>query len=323
MKLVKLLSAAVAGVAMMASAHAADYPSKNLTVVVPFPPGGASDLTARLVTNEMQKTFGQPIVVENKAGANGSIGAAQVAQSPADGHSILVGSIGVYAINAALYPSLPYDPAKSFDLLTVAVRTPNVLVASPSFKANSVKELIDLMKAEPDKVTFASSGTGSSDHLTAALFMQKAGVKGVHVPYKGGGPAQTDLMGGHVDVSFQNLGAVSKHIKAGKMKLLAITADKRDAGFADTPTMKESGVTGVEVYSWQAIAAPKGLPADVKNKLHTALVAAINAPEVKGKFTDMGFEVVANTPEQFTAFNDQEIARWKAVVAEGKITPDK
>ncbi|MBM6581918.1 tripartite tricarboxylate transporter substrate binding protein [Microvirga sp. BT689] len=323
MTALKLLSAAILGVAISAPALAAGYPEKPVTVVVPFPAGGASDTTARVTTQKMQESLGQPIVVENKPGANGSLGAGQVAKAKPDGYTLIVGSIGVYAINPALYKSLPYDPTKDFDLLTVAVRTPNVLVANPSFPANNVQELVAYLKKNPEKVTFASSGAGSSDHLTAALFWQKTGTTGVHVPYKGGAPAITDLIGGHAEVSFQNLGAVSNHIKAGKLKLLAITSDKRNSAFPDTPTMKEAGVEGVEVYSWQAVAAPKGLPADVKGKLEQSLTAALNSPDVKGKFSDIGFEVVASTSGQFSEFLGQEINRWKNVVETGKITADQ
>jgi tripartite-type tricarboxylate transporter receptor subunit TctC len=319
----KLLFAAALNLAIAAASYAAEYPAKPVTVIVPFPPGGASDATARLTTQKMQESFGQAIVVENKAGANGAIGAGQVARAKPDGYTLLVGSIGVFAINPALYKDLAYDPTKNFDLLTVAVRTPNVLVASPKFPSKSVQELITHLKQNPEKVTFASSGAGSSDHLTAALFWQRTGTTGLHVPYKGGSPAHTDLMGGHVDLSFQNLGAVANYIKAGKMKLLAVTSEKRVESFPDAPTMKESGVEGLEVYSWQAFAGPKGLPGDVKSRLEKSLSAALNAPELKNKFNEMGFEVVANTSGEFSEFLAAEIGRWKAVIEAGKITPDQ
>jgi len=323
MKTLKLLSAAVLSVAIHAPAFAAGYPEKPVTVIVPFPPGGATDTTARVTTQKMQQSFGQPIVVENKPGANGGIGAGQVARAKPDGYTLLVGSIGVYAINPALYKDLAYNPVKDFDLLTVAVRTPNALVTNPKFPAKDVQELIAYLKKNPGTVSFASSGAGSSDHLTAALFWQKTGTTGLHVPYKGGAPAQTDLMGGHADVSFQNLGAVANYIKSGKMKLLAVTGDNRVAAFPDTPTLKEAGVEGLEVYSWQAFAAPKGLPADVKSKLEQSLTLALNAPDVRSKFSDIGFEVVANTSAQFSEFLNQELSRWKTVVETGKITPEQ
>ncbi|CAO3452888.1 Bug family tripartite tricarboxylate transporter substrate binding protein [Azospirillum largimobile] len=301
----------------------AEYPDKALTMIVPFPPGGASDTTARLIGPKLTEAVGQPVVVENRPGANGSIGAAQIAQAKPDGYSLLVASIGVYAINPVLYKGLKYDPRKNFDLLTVAVRTPNALVATPNLPVNTVADLIAHLKKNPEKVTFASSGTGSSDHLTAALFWQQTGTTGLHVPYKGGGPAITDLIGGHAEVSFQNLGAVAGHIKAGKLKLLALTSDKRIPSFPDTPTMAEAGVPGIEVYSWQAVAAPAGLPKEVKAKLESGLTGALAAPDVKGRFEEAGFEVVGTGSAKFSQFLDAELARWKSVVETGNITPDQ
>jgi len=205
-------------------------------------------------------------------------------------------------------------------LLSVVVRTPNVLVTSPEFPAKNVAELIAYLKKNPNKVTFASSGVGSSDHLTAALFWQKTGTTGIHVPYKGGAPAISDLMGGHADVSFQNLGAVAQQIKGGKLKALAVTSDKRADALPDVPTIAEAGVADLVVYSWQAAAAPKGLPAEVRAKLETELNAAANAPDVKKQFTDLGFDVVATTGAQFADFLKAEVDRWKTVVETGKIT---
>lgn len=300
-------------------AAAQSYPTRPVAVVVPFPPGGASDSTARLMAPKMQEALGQPVVIDNRPGANGATGAAHVKGATADGYTLLVGSIGVFAINPALTPALSYQPKSDFDLLTVAVRTPNILVTSPNFPASNVKELVAYLKANPDKVTFASSGIGSSDHLTAALFWQKSGTTGIHVPYKGGGPAHADLMAGHADISFQNLGAVASYIKAGKLKALAVTADARHPLFPDVPTMTEAGVDGLDVYSWQAAAAPKGLPADVKAKVVKAAAQSLADPAVKAKFNDMGFEVVASSPEEFAAFQKAEEERWRTVITEGKI----
>lgn len=319
MSRLKIASLAVLAALAAAPAFAGPYPERNVTIVVPFPPGGASDSTARFMAPKMQEALGQPVVIDNRPGANGGAGAAHVKNEKADGYTLLVGSIGVYAINPALYPRLGYEPGKDFDLLTVAVRTPNVLVANPGFPANSVAELIDYLKKNPDTVTFASSGTGSSDHLTAALFWQKSGTTGIHVPYKGGGPAIADLIGGHADVSFQNLGAVTAHIKAGKLKVLGVTASRRHPVFPEVPTMKEAGVDGLEVYSWQAAAAPKGLPADVRGKLLQSLNAALSDPATRAKFNELGFEVVADTPEEFARFQAAEEARWREVVKAGDI----
>jgi tripartite-type tricarboxylate transporter receptor subunit TctC len=241
---------------------------------------------------------------------------------PADGYTLLVGSIGVFAINPALYKDLRYDPQKDFDLLSVVVRTPNVLVANPDFPANNVRELIAYLNKNPGKTTFASSGTGSSDHLTAALFWQKTGTTGIHVPYRGGGPAINDLIAGHANVSFQNLGAIAEQVKAGRLKALAVTSDKRVPIMPDVPTMAEAGVKDLEVYSWQAAAAPKGLPAAIKAKLETEFAASANSPDVKAKFEAVGFDVVANNGEEFAKFLADEIARWKSVIETGKITAE-
>jgi tripartite-type tricarboxylate transporter receptor subunit TctC len=300
----------------------AQYPDKSVTVIVPFPPGGASDVTARLVSPKLSERLGQTVVIDNKAGANGAIGAAALKQAKPDGYTILIGSIGVFGINPALFKDLRYDPLKDFDLLSVLVRTPNVLVANPGFPANTVAELLEYLKKNPDKVSFASSGTGSSDHLTAALFLQKTGTTGVHVPYKGGGPAINDLISGHANVSFQNLGAIAPHVRSGKLKALAVTSASRAPALPDVPTIGEAGVKDLEVYSWQAAAAPKGLPPAVKARLEADLVGAATAPDVKAQFEQLGFEVVASTGGQFSTFLTGEIARWKQVIEAGKITVD-
>jgi len=318
----KLLSVLLIGLSFSAAASAAGYPDKPITAVVPFPAGGSTDSIARAIGPKMNQTLGQPLVVENKPGATGAIGAGFVKNAPPDGYTFMVASIGVYAVNPFLQKKLAYDPAKDFDLLTVAVRAPNVLVATPNFPANNLQEFIAYLKKNPGKVTFASSGSGSSDHLTTALFWQKTGTTGVHIPYKGGAPAITDLIGGHADVSFQNLNVVVGHIKTGKLKALAITSDKRAPMLPQVPTLGESGVSGVDVYSWQAAAAPKGLPKDVKAKLQGAIVGALNDPEIKSRLVEQGFEVVANSPEEFARFQQQELARWKQVIEVGKITLD-
>jgi tripartite-type tricarboxylate transporter receptor subunit TctC len=314
------LAAALA--AMAVTPPAAAYPDKPITVVVPFPPGGSSDAIARALSQKMSATLGQPVVIENVAGATGAIGATRVKRAAPDGYTVLVASIGVYATNPFLQKNLQYDPAKDFDLLTVLVRAPNVLVLHPSVPANSVAEFVEYLKKNPDRVSFASSGAGSSDHLTAALFWQRTGTTGLHVPYKGGGPAISDLLAGHALASFQNLNAIAAHVKAGKLKALAITGDRRSPALPDVPTLAEAGVKDVEVYSWQAAAAPKGLPKSVRDKLHAAFVAALNDADVAPKLTAQGFELVGNTPEQFSQFLNQELARWKQVIERGKITID-
>ena len=314
----KFLSMLLVGMALSGAAYA-EYPEKPITAIVPFPPGGSTDAIARAIGPKITQKLGQPFVVENRPGATGAIGAGMLKRAAPDGYTIMVASIGVYAVNPVLQKSLPYDPSKDFDLLTVAVRAPNVLVAPPSFAPNNVAELIAYLKKNPEKVTFASSGAGSSDHLTAALFWQQTKTNGIHVPYKGGAPAITDLLGGHADVSFQNINVVLNHIKAGKLKALAVTGDKRAAALPQVPTLAEAGVKNVDVYSWQAVAAPKGLPVNVKTKLHDAIIGALNDPELKAKLTEQGFEVVANSSEEFVKFQAQELARWRTVIETGKI----
>ena len=240
MKVLSVLAFVLAAFASLSAQ--AQYPDRTVTVIVPFPPGGASDMTARLLTKKFAERVGQSVVVDNRGGANGAIGAVALKQAKPDGYTFLVGSIGVFGINPALFKDLRYNPLEDFDLLSVAVRTPNVLVANPGFPANTVAELVEYLKKNPDKATFASSGTGSSDHLTAALFLQKTGTTGIHVPYKGGGPAISDLISGHANVSFQNLGAIAQHVKSGKLKALGVTSAARAPALPEVPTMAEGGV---------------------------------------------------------------------------------
>ncbi|MFC5462644.1 Bug family tripartite tricarboxylate transporter substrate binding protein [Massilia niabensis] len=317
----KLLLGVLSSMMLMTGAQAA-YPEKTITAIVPFPPGGSTDAIARAVGAKVSARFGQPWIVDNRPGATGAIGANLVRRSPADGYTLMVASIGVYAVNPFLQKGITYSPQRDFDLLTVAVRAPNVLVTRPTMPANTMQELVAHLKKNPGKVSFASSGNGSSDHLTAELFWQKSGTSGLHVPYKGGAPAITDLLGGQTDVSFVNINTALPYIKSGRLKALAVTGDARAAVLPKLPTLAESGIPGVEVYSWQAFAAPKGLPKDVKAKLHGAIVAALNEPDLKSKLVEQGFEMVANTPEQFAQFLAAEQARWKNVIEVGKITND-
>ncbi len=321
MKAAKFMLGLSLGMSVLLGAQAA-YPEKAITVVVPFPPGGSTDAIARAIGPSITARLGQPWIIDNRPGATGAIGASIVKRSAPDGYTVMAASIGVYAMNQWLIKNVSYDPAKDFDLLTVAVRAPNVLVANPKVPVNTVPELISHLKKYPGKLTFASSGNGSSDHLTAELFWQKSGTSGLHVPYKGGAPAMTDLLGGQTEVSFVNINTALPYIRTGKLKVLAITGEQRAAVLPKVPTLTETGVPGVDIYSWQAFAAPKGLPKDVKAKLHGAIVAALNEPAVKTKLIAQGFEVVANTPEQFTQFQLAEQARWKNVIEVGKITAD-
>jgi tripartite-type tricarboxylate transporter receptor subunit TctC len=298
------------------------WPNKPVTLVVPFPPGGSSDTIARSIGAKMQEKLGQPVVIENKGGATGTIGAGQVKRAAPDGYTLLVSSLGPFVIAPHLIKNVPYDAGKDFDLVTVLVQAPNVLVVPAASPLKNVADVIAAMKKTPDKMSFASSGNGSSDHLTAELFWLQTGTTGVHVPYKGGGPAMSDLLGAQVDASFQNINAVVPHVASGKLRALAVTSTQRSSLLPQVPTLAEAGVKDVDVYSWQAVAAPKGLPPEVMTKLHASILAALNDPAVKPKLLELGFEIVGNTPEQFAAFQQRENARWKQLIETRKITAD-
>lgn len=318
----KLLIALTCALSLGAFAQTGNWPEKTVTIVVPFPAGGSTDMVARAMALQMQNKLGQSFIVDNKPGATGTIGAGLVKRAAPDGYTLLLSSLGAFVVTPHLLKSVPYDATKDFDYISVPVQAPNVLVASPAQKAASVAEVIAALKANPGKVSFASSGNGSSDHLSAEVFWQQTGTDGLHVPYKGGAPAINDLLGGQVDFSFQNVNAVLQHIKAGKLRAIAVTGDKRSAVLPDVPTLAEAGVKGAEVYSWQGLAAPKGLPPAVKAKLSAAAIAAVNDPEVKKRMVDQGLEIVASTPAEFTAFQAREWVRWKTLIETRKITAD-
>ncbi|MDQ7744797.1 Bug family tripartite tricarboxylate transporter substrate binding protein [Hydrogenophaga pseudoflava] len=299
------------------------WPDKPITLVVPFPPGGSTDMIARQLSGKMGEKLGgnATVIVENKAGATGTIGATFVARAPADGHTLLVASLGPFVIAPHLI-KVQYDALKDLDPVTVVVQAPNVLVVPAASAHKSLADVIAFQKANPGKMTFASSGNGSSDHLTAELFWQQTGTSGVHVPYKGGGPVMSDLLGNQVESSFMNINTAMPQIKAGKLRALAITSAKRSPLLPEVPTLEEGGVKDANVQSWQAVAAPKGLPADVKKRVHEAVLASINDPAIKPKLLELGFEVVLNTPEQFAAFQASEYARWQKLITSRNIKAD-
>jgi tripartite-type tricarboxylate transporter receptor subunit TctC len=304
------------------NAGAQNFPSKPIRVVIPFVAGGSSDIVGRAIGSKFQEFLGQPAVVENKPGANGAIAAEFVAKSDPDGHTILVGSIGVFSINSALFKDLRYSPLRDFAPITLAVTTPNVLITKPALAVNSMKELVDYAKKNPGKLSYCSSGTGSSDHLTAELLNQVAGISSVHVPYKGGAACQTDIMGGQVDISFQNLGAVTNYIRGNRMKALAVTAKARNPQLPSVPTTAEGGYPDLVVTSWQAAAAPAKTPREIVARLNDAAVKALRSPEVRERMSQIGFDVVGSTPDEFGRFMKEEVDRWTEVVKRGGIKPE-
>lgn len=298
------------------------WPEKSVTVIVPFPAGGATDAAARAMATQMQSALGQPFVIDNRPGATGTLGAGAVKRAAPDGYTLMVASLAPYVIAPHLMKSVPYDALKDFDYLSVLVQAPNVLVAAPGKKARTVADVLAELRAEPGKISFASSGNGASDHLSAELFWQQTQTSGLHVPYKGGAPAINDLLGGQVDYSFQNVNAVLQHIRAGKLHAIAVTGSQRSPVLPNTPTLAEADVKDAEVYSWQGLAAPRGLPPAVREKIAAAAAAAMRDPKVAARLTEQGLEIVANTPAQFSALQATEFARWKRLIEARKITAD-
>ncbi|RCX11052.1 Bug family tripartite tricarboxylate transporter substrate binding protein [Extensimonas vulgaris] len=308
------LAAAAAAVLLPLPSAAQGFPTKPLTIIVPFTPGGTTDLLARIVGQELAAELGQPVVIDNRAGAGGNIGAQAAARAPADGHTLFMGTVGTHAINAALYKKLPYDPVKDFVPLTRVATVPNVLVANPAQPFKTVPELIAYARANPGKVNFGSAGNGSSIHLSGELFKTMAKVDMQHVPYKGSAPAITDLLGNQIAIMFDNLPSALPYVRSGKLRALAVTTAKRSPELPDVPTIAEAGVPGYEAMSWFGLFVPAGTPAPVVGKLHSAIVKVLNKPEVKKRIAEQGGEAHPETAEKFAAFIQSESAKWSKVV---------
>lgn len=293
----------------------APWPSQPIKIIVPFPAGGASDQIGRLIGQKISDELKVPVVIENRSGANGSLGATAFAKSPPDGHTLMVASIGVFAINAGLFSKLPYDPLKDFAPISVLVSTPNVLVVPANSRFNTAQELAQYMKRNPGKLSYATSGAGSSDHLTGELFKKAVGGFAVHIPYRGGAPAMQDIIGGQADFMFSNLGPAMPFIKGGKMKALMLTAAQPSPQLPDVPVGAKVGIP-LQVTSWQALAAPAGTPPAIIQRLHQIAAKGMNSPEVKERMANQAFDVVANSPAEFGDFLQREVARWKVAVKE-------
>lgn len=290
------------------------YPNRPIRLVVPFAAGGSTDIVARIIAAKMGDILKQPVVVDNRGGAGGNLGAAAVARSAPDGYTVLMGTVATHAINPALYTKMPYDPVKDFAPVSLLVNVPNVVIVHPSLNVKTTGELIALLKANPDKYDYASSGVGTPLHLSGALFESMAGVKMVHVPYKGAGPAMLDLVGGQVKIMFDNLPSAIGHIRKGAVVGLAITTKERSPAAPDLPTVSESGLPGYETYSWNAIFAPAGTPMAIVDILAKAGAQAVADPEVQAKLADLSAVTVGSTPDQLAAHVKSELAKWGPVV---------
>lgn len=299
-------------------AFAQAYPNKPIQLIVGFPPGGATDIAARVVGQKLGDALGQPVVVDNRPGAGSNIGTELAAKASPDGYTIFVYTIA-NSINYSLYKNLPFDMLKSFDPVTQLTSVTSFLVVHPSLTVNSVKDLIDLAKAKPGELDFASSGIGGSPHLAGEMFKMMAGVDMVHIPYKGTGPELTELLAGHVKIAFETTPAVLPHVKAGKLKALAVNSVKRSPLFPDLPTMAESGLPGFEVTSWNGLVVPTGTPKEIINRLNRETVKILQIPGVKEKLTSLGADPVGSTEEEFRAFIQAEIKKWAKVIKNANI----
>jgi tripartite-type tricarboxylate transporter receptor subunit TctC len=310
------------GLVGFAHAQAQSYPNKPIKYIVPFAPGGSTDLLARLVAQKLQEAWGQPVVVENRPGAGGAVGAEVAAKSAPDGYTIIGGTISTHAINASVYSKLPYDPIKDFEPVTLLATQPNMLVVNPSLPAKNLAELIALLKADPEKYSFSTAGNGTSAHLAGELFKSMTGTKMQHVPYKGSPQALTDAISGQVSMSFDNINTAYVQVKAGKLRALAVTTAKRSSIAPEVPTMAEEGLPGYELGSWHGVFAPAGTPKDIIAKLNAAIVKALQAPDLRLRLHELGIDPVGSSVAAFSAFVKAEVPKWAKVVKEAGATAD-
>ena len=314
------LLAAIGGLFAL-TLQAQSYPSKPVRVVVPYPPGGPTDIVARVLFQQVAESTGQQFLIDNRAGAGGNIGAEAVAKAPADGYTLLIGTTA-HAINMSLFKSLNYDVQKDLVPVSLLTQGPLVLVTHPQFPANSIKELIDMAKAKPGSLNFASSGNGQSTHLSAELFNSMAGIKMVHVPYKGSAPALGDLMSGQVGIMFDTTLSAMPFVKAGKLKALGVTSPQRTPAAPDVPTIAESGLPGYEVFAWNGVLVPAGTPKAIVAQLNEEIRKAMQLPQVREKFSAQGFAASWNTPDQFGVFVRNEVEKWARTVKASGATLD-
>jgi tripartite-type tricarboxylate transporter receptor subunit TctC len=317
-----VLALALNSMPSMANSSVSNYPDRAITWVVPFPPGGAMDAIARVLSRTMSQDLGQNIVVENKPGAGGNIGASYVAKAKPDGYTIMIVANGM-AVNPALYRSMSYSPIKDFQPISLLAAVPNILVTQASRSdVNSLNDVIKQVKERPGKYSYASAGVGTSIHLAAALFTYTGKLDMLHVPYKGSGPAVTDLMSGQVDYMFDSITSAKPHIESGKLKALAVTTPKRSSTLPNLPTVAESGMTGYELTPWFATFAPAGTPSGIIDKLNGAMIKAMNTDQVKKTFAAIGAEYIGSTPQELASYLAQETEKWKKIISETGISVD-
>jgi len=300
-------------------AAAQDYPSKPIRIVIPYPPGGASDVTARLLGQKMAEAWGQQVVPDNRPGANGIVALEHVAKSAPDGYTLLMANLGPNAINPAVYAKLPYDAVKDFSTITLTTLVPQVLVASPSLEAKNIAELVALARANPGKINYGTGGNGSANHLAVELMASIAGVKLTAVPYKGDAPAMADAISGQVSMTLPTVLAATPHIKSGKLRPLAVTTKTRVASLPDVPTMQEAGVPGYESVSWGGIMAPAGTPPAIIAKLHAEFARILKLPDIQERMEALGSTIVGSGPSEFSAFLQAEIRKWDGVAKKAGI----
>jgi tripartite-type tricarboxylate transporter receptor subunit TctC len=312
--LLQLASAVVLALAAPSIALAQAYPSKPIRLVVGVPPGGATDAVARIVGQKLSEQMGQPFIIENKGGAGGNIGAEAVAKSPPDGYTLFLAVIGTMAINQSLYKDMPFDTLRDFAPISQLTSMPQMLIVHPSVPAKSVRELIAYAKANPGKLSFASGGNGTATHLAGELFKSSAGIDMVHVPYKGNGPAMTDLVGGRVSAMFDQVASGLPQVKGGKLVALGVTTAKRSPAAPEIPAIAESGLAGYDVTTWHGLVAPAGTPPEIVNRLQAEVVKALASADVREKFAANGIDPVSSTPQAFGEFMKGEITKWSATV---------
>ena len=308
------LAVVIVGSAAATTAWAQAYPTKPVKLVVPFPPGGSLDITGRLLAQKLTETWGQPVVVENKPGAGGNIGADLVAKSPPDGYTILLGALSTHAVNPNLYAKMPYDAVKDFAPITLIAITPNVLVVNAASPVNNVREFIAYAKANPGKLAFGSGSNGSAGHLAGELFKVETGSDAVHVPFKGGAPATQALLAGDTQFMFDNLANAMAQVKAGKLKALAVTTAQRSPLVPELPTMAEAGLPGFDISTWYGLFAPAGTPTAIVAKWNAEVTKILNAPDVRARLVADGAEPSPNTPEQFTQMIARELSKYARIV---------